>query len=893
MKNFTRLLLFIFILSGFVAHSQCTVQLTANPGTTVCEGGTVVLNADVTMTGTYYNFDFNSGTTPPGWSFVGAATFSTNPACAGPSLDGSAFYWSSTAATTPILTTSDLDVSAGGDITYDFRFRGNSSASPCETADQYNEGVSLEYSINGGSTWTVIVYHCSVPTGGPWAYIGGYAQTLATVPASTTPGNGNGSCGIYNNWANYTIPIPPAAHTANTRFRWRQPNSSGSCCDNWGLDNVNIAGLPNLQYDWSNGTSGVNLDSLSVVNVVSDTCFSLTVTDITTGQTCFDDVCVQVTPGPDLHLSVSNPHCAGDPVTFDASGSSASLTTFNWDFDGDGIVDGTTTSPIHTETAAFTTENMYNMILTASTAGGACNITLDTLIEIYPNPVVDVSALLPSICANNSNEFEALININNVAGQNSTLSNVQWDFNSDGIIDTSGVSLDVIEHIFTQAGGWPITAIATTNIGCEGSDFVMITVNPAPVIDAGPDFTICDGETINLQAAAADIYDWSPATALSSTDVQSPAANPSTTITYTLLASSTAGCAGTDQVTVTVNPTPIVNAGADQEVCEGTNVVLSGSGAINYSWDQGITNQTYFEPAVGQLTYTVVGTSAEGCTGTDQAIILVNALPNVSFSQDLTQGCTPLTVQFTNTTPNSVNCNWTFGNGSTSQDCGTIPVIFTQQGYFDAGLTVTDINGCVNSILAPDLIYAENPPVASFLSSTTNTSTVDTEVDFTNTTTGAIGYFWEFGDGETSFMENPTHTYPIEMSTPSITYPVVMIASSPIGCLDTAVTSIIVWQDLIFYIPNTFTPDNDEFNPTFQPVFYSGHDPFDFHLSMYNRWGELVFESHDATIGWDGTFGVNRAGELCQDGTYIWKIEFKTIRNDERKVYQGHVTLIR
>src|SRR5690606_30836244 len=111
------------------------------------------------------------------------------------------------------------------------------------------------------------------------------------------------------------------------------------------------------------------------------------------------------------------------------------------------------------------------------------------------------------------------------------------------------------------------------------------------------------------------------------------------------------------------------------------------------------------------------------------------------------------------------------------------------------------------------------------------------------------------------------------------------------GCADTAHLIIRVDEELIYYVPNTFTPDNDEFNEVFQPVFTSGFDPYDFSMWIFNRWGEVVFETHDASIGWDGTYGVD--GNDCQDGTYTWKIAFKTNRNDERKVIHGHVNLLR
>jgi gliding motility-associated-like protein len=100
-------------------------------------------------------------------------------------------------------------------------------------------------------------------------------------------------------------------------------------------------------------------------------------------------------------------------------------------------------------------------------------------------------------------------------------------------------------------------------------------------------------------------------------------------------------------------------------------------------------------------------------------------------------------------------------------------------------------------------------------------------------------------------------------------------------------------DELIFYVPNTFTPDNDDYNQTFLPVFTSGYDPYDFSLLIFNRWGEIIFESHDAKKGWDGSYGNNGEVEFVQDGTYSWKLEFKTSLLDDHKVYLGHVNIIR
>ena len=101
--------------------------------------------------------------------------------------------------------------------------------------------------------------------------------------------------------------------------------------------------------------------------------------------------------------------------------------------------------------------------------------------------------------------------------------------------------------------------------------------------------------------------------------------------------------------------------------------------------------------------------------------------------------------------------------------------------------------------------------------------------------------------------------------------------------------NIEVEEELIFYIPNSFTPDDDGHNETFKAVFYSGYDPYQYTMYIFNRWGEIIWECHDVSVGWDGSYG----GNIVQDGTYTWKIEFKTTMNDEHKMYTGHVNVIR
>ena len=90
-------------------------------------------------------------------------------------------------------------------------------------------------------------------------------------------------------------------------------------------------------------------------------------------------------------------------------------------------------------------------------------------------------------------------------------------------------------------------------------------------------------------------------------------------------------------------------------------------------------------------------------------------------------------------------------------------------------------------------------------------------------------------------------------------------------------------------MPNCFTPDGDELNNFFHPVFGSKVDYYDFHLEIFNRWGELLFESYDVNMGWDGSYH----GSLVNDGTYSWRIQFGLLGSDKDEIITGHVVVVR
>jgi gliding motility-associated-like protein len=181
----------------------------------------------------------------------------------------------------------------------------------------------------------------------------------------------------------------------------------------------------------------------------------------------------------------------------------------------------------------------------------------------------------------------------------------------------------------------------------------------------------------------------------------------------------------------------------------------------------------------------------------------------------------------------------------------------------------------------------ENPPVAAFQTNTSVFTSPTQNVSFENNSVGAVTYSWDFGDGLTSTETDPFHLFGNTYNG----YLITLTATSISGCLDTYDLAIEYQEEEIFYIPNSFTPDGDNFNQIFQPIFTTGFDPFNFEMYIFNRWGELIFESHDPNTGWDGSY--SNLARPVQSGVYSYKIIYKDPTVDKRKIVAGHVTLIR
>lgn len=483
--------------------------------------------------------------------------------------------------------------------------------------------------------------------------------------------------------------------------------------------------------------------------------------------------------------------------------------------------------------------------------------------------------------------------------------------NADGSITLSGLTPSTSYSLVYSKNGAPVgpatlTANATGEIvlssltvgnyanfsvtisasGCQTIDPTLVQlIEPnAPVISAPNDIVICVGESITLTAnnpGNAPIS-WNNGVI----DGQTFAPSGSGIFVVTAVIDN---CVSTDQVQVTVNPLPTINAGQDVTICAAASTTLMASGGVSYTWDNGLgagVSQTVTPKQT--TTYQVTGTDINGCVNTDDVTVTVAPIPSLNIDGINLQGCAPVTPTLNNTLADgSVSCKWIFSDGRTIDGCGPINPVFNDYGCYDVTLMVTSAAGCTNTQTIEDYICVYPTPDADFYATPQVIDNYPWEAQMHNYSSNATNYTWYFGDDSAPSNEfEPTHIYSEENAG---TFPIMLVASNDVGCVDTAYYSVKVVEPLIIYVPNTFTPDGDRFNNTFFPVITSGFDVYQYEMLIFNRWGELIFETHDTEIGWDGTYD----GKMVQDGSYTWKIEIKIKNYDEHKRYVGHVNLVR
>jgi gliding motility-associated-like protein len=438
-------------------------------------------------------------------------------------------------------------------------------------------------------------------------------------------------------------------------------------------------------------------------------------------------------------------------------------------------------------------------------------------------------------------------------------------------------------------------------IECETCDVVELVPGPLIPISVSADTTICQNGTANIWAEASDgisfTYFWSH----TGNNSGQQSVNPSAATTYSVSAINEIGCTS-DTLDINVSLHPVLDGAIlpTSETCPGDTVLLiaEASGGIgapySFSWSVGGnfigSGATLAVTPTTTTTYTL--TVTDGCE-TSPFILqhqhIVSVLPPVQISVDDPEQCIPGTFTFTLDMDESQfnSYTWNFSTGEIVENESGFEIFVNQLGEYDVFFEYITTNNCYNSANFPAFYRVTDVPTADFTWLPNPPNMLMTTVFFQNDSQGALNYLWFFQDGApgvTSEFE-PTVIFPLgEVGE----YEVTLIAYTEDLCADTITKIVEIVNVPTLYAPNTFTPDGDEYNETWR-VYINGVDMFDYHLMLYNRWGEVIWESNDPEAAWDGTY----RGRLVQDGTYIWTVSAGDPYTDERYEWKGHVSILR
>lgn len=679
--------------------------------------------------------------------------------------------------------------------------------------------------------------------------------------------------------------------TANFSITPSCPNIASPFTD---LSNVATGTITNWDWTFSSGTPSTSTQQNPSVTFTGGGNYDAELI-VTTDNGCKDtfnlNYDIPYTPVADFSyvaVCVGNPTCFTDLSTV----TNSTITGWAWDFD-DGNTDATQ-NPCNN----YANDGSYNVSLTVTSADGCVSTPRIAPVDVFPLPIASFTA--PDVCQATAATFT---NTSNGA------SNYDWDFG-----DGNSSTLQNDTHQYATAGTYNVTLTISSGSGCSDAITQPITIFPMPTANfSNVDVCLNNNpmsftDLSNVASGTITGWDWDFGDTQTSTQ-QNPTNNylNDGSFNVTLTVTTDNNCTNTFSQNVTVFPVPNVEF-TPTDVCLNATTQFINSSTISsgtiasYNWDFGdgigtsvLNTPTYVYGSDGSFNVTLTATSDNGCV-TDTTIAL-NVFPNpvISFTGDVLAGCNVHCVNFTNTsTINSGSLaafQWNFGVSASGIDATDENPTFCFSNntsntiMYDAQLTVMSDQGCDGSLLMSNYITVYPDVVAEFEFGPQPTTILYNDISFFNQSINGATYQWDFGNGETSTLLNPTTTYD-EIGT----YEAILITTSQYGCVDTTSHFIEIGPDFIIYVPNTFTPDGDGKNDVFFPSL-EGYDPLRFNMQIFNRWGELIYETAfpDAAAGWDGMYKGIRA----KDDTYVWKITVKDVVYGKQHEFVGHVNLLR
>ena len=402
----------------------------------------------------------------------------------------------------------------------------------------------------------------------------------------------------------------------------------------------------------------------------------------------------------------------------------------------------------------------------------------------------------------------------------------------------------------TETGYYSVTV----SNGCgQASDTIFVQVLPAPEPDLGPDTTICMGDVLILEPGGSfSSYLWQDNSTLSFYSVTNAG-------TYTVEVENSFGCAASDEIFVNISD-PQVNLGEDSFICEGQHIVLdAGPGFVSYLWmPDNSTNQTLV--VIDEETYSVTAVDGFGCEATDEILISLYPFPIADLGGDK-EICSGDTLVLAGP-PGDFTYYW---NG---QPAGQYYTVFGS-----AYVTLSVVNLCDSVSDAIQVTEVQVPEVYLGLDEViVPGQTIDL-----NAGEGHDAYLWQ--DGATG------QFYTVSESNIDPEHPYYYVDVWEGMCKNSDTIKIELFK---VWVPNVITPNGDEYNNLFQPDPEKWQAVNKHKMTVFNRWGEVVWESEDFPSGWDG----KQNGNYVAEGSYFWILETFYGKDNIKRTFKGSLTVL-
>ncbi len=688
-------------------------------------------------------------------------------------------------------------------------------------------------------------------------------ENAAGNVATTTPGRNLSQWTATNDGKLYqpTAPNNTNAYTVsdipfklvisdNTNYEWENTNGQTFPYNN-GVLNVNNVQSGTVGYFLT--VSSTNCQSQ--VGAVSDTSF---ITGLQSGvtATAIDDIC-----SAGIGTVYATPTAGTPPYTF------------NWPGLGNA-----TTDTVHNVSAGTYVVEM--------TDGEGCTSTANVIVGDTPAQYITDSTVVS--CPGGADGTASVM-------MSPELGNVtyQWnDPNNQTTKTATGLTAGVYE------------CIVTSDIGCLNTIQVEVTEIPGmqAQIANQTDVTCNSGndgsaEIIVTQGTAPYTYSWSGS---SSTDSIATDLNFGT---HTLTITDDNGCVITQDVDIDQpDALEIRNISQDTIICIGDSVKLfavgqGGSSPYIFEWsiDNNVVTQgdtVHVTPNAASTEYCVTLTEQCGSPRTTKCVTVdYPSEVDIQLHPDTIGTCYPVVVHFDNTTNTLENIDytlWDYGDGDVDTVLGSGSTIHEfGEGIFDIRMEITSDRGCKYEKTFPHLIHGYSYPVANFTIMPNPGSIYEPIIEvFSQSSNDVVSHKWFAEGAKPNFSTkiNPTFEYSNDIKN----YPLLLVVENQYNCIDSLEKTVRMESDLVLYTPNSFTPNGDGVNDYWK-IQILGADIYDFHLQIFNRWGETVYESFDPSGKWDGTYG----NKIAPSGTYIWKITAKDKRIDQKRNFTGQINLIK